>query len=166
MWRWEGGDKEQSSVVSATDNERSVWLAVILLVWIRRPRLIPGSWPLSCCSAFLFSARSLHLLGSRVRFCETGFSRPSRTALLTDCWLIGSKQKTETWSHLQVSGASKLCWSLTHLSVQYKHEGVRAVMVRGICHRLLSHELLKKRVSKWMEFLYLRNLTFCYSLII
>ena len=30
--RWEGGDKEQSSVVSATDNERSVWLAMILLV--------------------------------------------------------------------------------------------------------------------------------------
>lgn len=34
MWEWGvgGGDKEQSSVVSATDNERSVWLAVILLV--------------------------------------------------------------------------------------------------------------------------------------
>lgn len=61
-----GGDKEQSLVVSATDNERSVSLAVILLVWIRWPRLPPGSWPLSCCSAFLFSARSLHLLAKPV----------------------------------------------------------------------------------------------------
>lgn len=75
LGRWEGGDKEQSSVVSAIDNERSVWLAMILLVWIRRPRLIPGSWPLSCCSAFLFSARSLHLSGQPGPSCEMAFSR-------------------------------------------------------------------------------------------
>lgn len=66
VWSWVGGDKEQSLVVSATDNERSVCLAVILLVWIRWPRLPPGSWPLSCCSAFLFSARSLNLLAKPV----------------------------------------------------------------------------------------------------
>lgn len=89
LGRWEGGDKEQSSVVSATDNERSVWLAMILLVWIRRSGLIPGSWPLSCCSAFLVSARSLHLLGNQVRPQRWRFAGWSglRTHWLLTNWL-------------------------------------------------------------------------------
>lgn len=55
VWSWVGGDKEQSLVVSATDNERSVCLAVILLVWIRWPVYLQVLGPSP--AALLFSSQ-------------------------------------------------------------------------------------------------------------
>lgn len=92
LGRWEGGDKEQSSVVSATDNERSVCPAMILLVWIRQPGLIPGSWPLSCCSAFPVSARFLNFLANQV--CPERLLLASWSGLRTD-WLLMNWLKSE-----------------------------------------------------------------------
>ena len=83
MWRWEGGDKEQSSVVSATDNERSVWLAVILLVRIRRPCLIPGFLASLLLLCFSLLSTFFAFIGQPGPSCKMGFSSADRV-LCTD----------------------------------------------------------------------------------
>lgn len=83
MRRWEGGDKEQSSVVSATDNEHSVWLAVILLVWIRRPRFNSRFLGLSPAALLFSSQHVLYVYWATGSVLRDGFQQGDR-GLCTD----------------------------------------------------------------------------------